>query len=78
MSIRNHFIAISSKNFNLRFYLATFGSVYSDSVYPWELLSVRSERLPTTNNHLISPGNAQPLRALQAVAKAELLSAWLS
>ena len=51
MSIRYHFIAISSKNFNLRFYLGTFGSVYSDSVYPWELLSVSSERLPTTNNY---------------------------
>jgi hypothetical protein len=56
MSIRNHFIAISSKNFNLRFYLATFGSVYSDSVYPWELLSVSSERLPTTNNYRFPQG----------------------
>jgi hypothetical protein len=57
MSIRNHFIAISSKNFNLRFYLATFGSVYADSVYPWELLSVSSERLPTTNNYRFPQGS---------------------
>ena len=73
MSIRNHFIAISSKNFDPSVLLADFGSAYWSVIRGNFYRSVPSGSLqPTT---IDSPGNAQPLRAVKAVVKAAPLSA---